>query len=149
MASILVAEDDRDIRVIVSHLLEAEGHQVQQLKDGDSVIDHLTWAPPDLLVLDIMMPGQDGYQVLDEMRAGGLAPNTKVLILTARNLETDRERSYALGASLHLTKPFDPDELIGSVRQILSMSTADLEIFRERQRDQARLLDQIETAFGS
>lgn len=148
MARILIAEDDADIRGIVTHALVEAGHDVSAVKDGESVVERLTWAPPDLLILDIMMPGQDGYSVLEEMRSQEVAKDTKVLILTAKNLEKDVERSYRLGASFHMTKPFDPDELIEATRKVLNTSDSDLQALREEEADKARLLSQIESVFG-
>lgn len=149
MARILIAEDDADIRGIVTHVLVEAGHDVSAVKDGESVVERLTWAPPDLLILDIMMPGQDGYSVLKEMRSQDVAKETKVLVLTAKNREADVERSYRLGASFHMTKPFDPDELVEATRKVLDTSDQDLKSLQEQEADKARLLSQIESVFGN
>ncbi|MEO8323441.1 MAG: response regulator [Actinomycetota bacterium] len=148
MAQILIAEDDADIRRIVIHALVEAGHDVSAVKDGESVVERLTWAPPELLILDIMMPGQDGYSVLEEMRSQEVAKETQVMVLTAKNREKDVERSYRLGAAFHMTKPFDPDELVGVVRRILDMSATEAAAEREQEADKAHLLSQIETVFG-
>ncbi len=148
MARVLIAEDDADISTIVSHLLGEEGHDVSVLADGDSVVERLSWAPTDLLILDIMMPGLDGYEILEKMRDGSVPGDTRVLVLTARNRESDWKRSYELGATFHMTKPFDPEELVATVRKVLEMTDDELADLREHEAGRASLLSQIEQVFG-
>jgi DNA-binding response OmpR family regulator len=148
MARILVAEDDADIRHLVTQLLIDEGHEVAAAKDGDLAVDKLLEDLPDILILDIMMPGLDGYSVLEEMRSVGIDSAIKVMVLTARNSEQDFERSFALGACEHMTKPFDPEELVASVNKLLSLSRSEILRHREEERDRAHLLSQLESILG-
>lgn len=98
-------------------------------------------------MLDLMLPGMDGFQVLTEMMACGLTERVKVLVLTARGAEQDWQRAFELGAVRYVTKPFDPAELIHTVAELLRSSHAELAAQRERQRDRARLLSQLESLF--
>jgi DNA-binding response OmpR family regulator len=148
MARILVAEDDADIRHLVTQLLVDEGHEVAAAQDGDLAVDKLLEDLPDILILDIMMPGLDGYSVLEEMRAVGIDSAIKVMVLTARKSEQDFERSFALGACEHMTKPFDPGELVASVNKLLSLSREEILRHREEERDRAHLLSQLESILG-
>ena len=148
MARILVAEDDGDIRQILKHLLDAAGHDVVLANDGDAAREILLSDPPDVLVLDVMMPHKDGYEVLREMDAAGLRGRTKVLVLTAKTSERDWEMSLELGADCHMPKPFDTEELLDKVEELLAASEDELQTRREQERDRAHLLSQLESIFG-
>src|SRR5688572_9753014 len=106
MARILVVDDDPDIRRLLQVILVDEDHDVTCVNDGDAALESLSQEPPDLLVLDVMMPRKDGFMVLKEMRSTPARDTTKVLILTARTAEVDWVRGYKLGADQYLTKPF-------------------------------------------
>jgi DNA-binding response OmpR family regulator len=148
LARILVAEDDADIRHIVAQLLLDEGHEVATVGDGGLAVDRLLADPPDILILDVMMPELDGYSVLEELRDAGVDSAIKVLVLSARGTERDFERSFALGACRHMTKPFDPDELVESVNELLSMTRDELVQRRDEERQRAHLLSQLESIFS-
>lgn len=148
MARILIAEDDPDIRQLVTHTLADEGHEIATAKDGTTALEMLIANPPDLLVLDLMMPGVDGYGVLKEMDECGLRESTKVLVLTAKGSERDWERGFELGADQYMTKPFDPDEVVGMVNELLALTKEELKAQREQELDKAHLLSQLESLFG-
>ena len=148
MARILIAEDDADIRQLVTHTLADEGYEIATAKDGTSALDMMLANPPDLLVLDLMMPGIDGFGVLEAMQESGLKDTTKVLVLTAKGSESDWERGFELGADQYMTKPFDPDEVVDSVKDLLSLSKEELKAKREQELDKAHLLSQLESLFG-
>jgi DNA-binding response OmpR family regulator len=148
MARIVVAEDDADIRHLITQLLVDEGHEVSAFKDGDSAVDKLLEDPPDLLIVDIMMPGLDGYSVIAELRDQGVLSAIKVMVLSARSGEGDYQRSYAMGAFAHVSKPFDPDELVAKVTELLVMSKDELKKRRESERERAYLLSQLESIFS-
>jgi DNA-binding response OmpR family regulator len=148
MARILVADDDADIRQLVIYALADEGHEVSVAKNGQEAIEHVTASPPDLLLLDIMMPEVDGYDVLRALEQQGMSGITKILVLTAKGSERDWKLGYDLGADRYMTKPFDPDELLETVNDILTSTTEELAAKREEEQDRANLLSQLESIFG-
>jgi DNA-binding response OmpR family regulator len=149
MARILIAEDNAEIRTLVSSILVEEGHKVGVAQNGQQALDMLTDEPPDLLVLDIMMPQMDGYTVLKELRTSGVKDAMKILVLTAKTSESDWVRGYKLGADAYLTKPFDTDELINGIEDLLSSTKEQLRVRREKELDKAQLLSRLETIFDA
>ncbi|HEV3471630.1 MAG TPA: response regulator [Actinomycetota bacterium] len=148
MARILIADDDPDIRQLVIYTLADEGHEVAVAKDGKEAIDHFATGPPDLLILDIMMPELDGYGVLRELGEQDTRGDAKILVLTAKGSEHDWKLGYDLGADRYITKPFDPEELITTANELLSASQEELAARREEEQDRANLLSQLESIFG-
>jgi DNA-binding response OmpR family regulator len=148
MARILIADDDPDIRQLVIYALADEGHEVSVAKDGQEAVDHVAESPPDLMLLDIMMPELDGYDVLRTLDERGIRGFTKILVLTAKGSERDWKLGYDLGADRYMTKPFDPDELLQTVNDMLTASNEELEAKREEEQDRANLLSQLESIFG-
>ena len=148
MAEVLVVDDDPDIRMLVAFALEDSGYTVRQASDGASAVEALEQKAPDAMVLDVMMPGMDGFGVLKNMRQRNIAPKTRTLILTCKTEERDHLRGWELGADEYLTKPFDPEELVLCVKRILQMSAEQLEQKRESELQKAELLDRLEAAFS-
>jgi DNA-binding response OmpR family regulator len=149
MARILIAEDNAEIRALVSSILVEEGHKVSVAQNGQQGLDMLMEDPPDILVLDIMMPQMDGYSVLKELKSSGVKDQMKILILTAKTSESDWVRGYKLGADSYLTKPFDTDELINAIEDLLSSTKEQLRVRREQELDKAQLLSRLESIFDS
>jgi DNA-binding response OmpR family regulator len=149
MARILIAEDNAEIRALVSSILVEEGHKVSVAQNGQQGLDMLMEDPPDILVLDIMMPQMDGYTVLKELKSSGVKDQMKILILTAKTSESDWVRGYKLGADSYLTKPFDTDELINAIEDLLSSTKEQLRVRREQELDKAQLLSRLESIFDS
>jgi DNA-binding response OmpR family regulator len=147
MAQILVVDDDPDIRRLLGVLLEGEGHNVASAPDGDKALELISGTHPDLIILDVMMPKKDGYTVLKEMKASGIRETTKVLVLTARAAESDWLRGYKLGADQYLTKPFDTDEFLNLVNDLLGMTQDQLKLRRLAELDRAQLLSKLEAIF--
>ena len=147
MAEVLVVDDDPDIRMLVAFALEDSGHTVRQAEHGDAGLEALEQKAPDCMVLDVMMPGLDGFGVLWAMRQRKIAPKTRVIILTCKTEERDHLRGYELGADEYLTKPFDPEELVARVKFLLAASDDQLEQRREAELQKAELLDRLEAAF--
>ena len=114
-ARILVVDDEPTVREVVVHYLQRDGYVVHQLDRGDLVEDAVTTFQPDLIVLDIMLPGLSG---LDVLRSIG-ATRIPVIMLTARVEEADRVLGLELGADDYVTKPFSPRELVARVRTVL------------------------------
>ncbi len=117
MASILVVEDNADLALGLRNNLEIEGHTVSVVADGARGLERIQTAPPDLVILDLMLPGLDGIQVLRGLRESG--SNVPVLILTARGEESDKVRGLRLGADDYVTKPFGLLELLARVDALL------------------------------
>ena len=114
MAAILVVDDDAPIRRMLGRTLESSGYEVAFAVDGGDALAALERSVPDLLVLDVAMPGVDGFAVCRRLRARGLA--TPVLLLTARDAVEDRVRGLDAGADDYLTKPFDFEVLLARIR---------------------------------
>jgi DNA-binding response OmpR family regulator len=116
MTTILIVEDERNLSNLIRGNLEEEGHRVQQAFDGPSALRTATAGAPDLIILDIMLPGMDGLEVCRRLRQQSIVP---ILMLTARAEEIDRVLGLELGADDYLTKPFSMRELRARVRSIL------------------------------
>lgn len=149
MARILIAEDNAEIRTLVSSILVEEGHKVGVAQNGQQALDMMLDDAPDVLVLDIMMPQMDGYTVLKELKSSGIKETMKILILTAKTSESDWVRGYKLGADSYLTKPFDTDELINGIEDLLASTKEQLRVRREAELDKAQLLSRLESIFDS
>ena len=114
---ILVVEDDRKVASFIRKGLEEEGHTVDVAPDGEAALERALDAPPDLLVLDVMLPRRDGFSVLKALRADGV--KAPVLMLTARDAVSDRVAGLDSGADDYLTKPFAFRELLARIRALL------------------------------
>jgi two-component system, OmpR family, alkaline phosphatase synthesis response regulator PhoP len=117
MTRVLIVEDNADLAYGLRNNLEIEGYDVEVAADGARGLERVRAAPPDLLILDLMLPELDGFRVLRTLRAEGLA--MPVLILTARGEESDKVRGLKLGADDYVTKPFGLLELLARVEALL------------------------------
>ena len=123
---ILVVEDDDDIRELVAFSLEDEGYRVEQAADGLRGLELAEELQPDLIILDLMLPGRDGLSVCRELhRRASDTPPSPVLMLTARGEEMDRIIGFEYGADDYVVKPFNIRELMLRVRAILRRKNAD------------------------
>jgi DNA-binding response OmpR family regulator len=113
---VLVADDDRDVRALVRALLERSGHEVVEAADGKECVRALYERRPELVVLDVGMPGLNGWQALERIREVADVP---VLLLTARGDELDRVRGLRAGADDYVSKPFGRQELLARVEALL------------------------------
>ncbi|MCU0309776.1 MAG: response regulator transcription factor [Acidimicrobiales bacterium] len=114
--TVLVVDDEPTVRDVVAEYLRREGYEVHALGDGSAATDWLAVNTPDLVVLDVMLPGTDGLTVLKELRRGSDVP---VILLTARVEEVDRILGLELGADDYVVKPFSPREVAARVRSVL------------------------------
>lgn len=121
---ILVVDDEPDIIALVAYHLVKHGYRVSTASDGIEAIRAAKQDLPALIILDLMLPGKSGYEVLEELRAGPATKDTAVLMLTARKEEEDRIRGLALGADDYLTKPFGVSELLARIRVALRHARA-------------------------
>jgi DNA-binding response OmpR family regulator len=114
--TILVVDDDEQLLKIVTHNLEAEGYQVLTVRDGTQAVATIERQTPALVLLDVMLPRMDGFQVLQRVREFSAVP---IIMLTARGRGQDKVKGLDLGADDYLTKPFRVDELLARVRAVL------------------------------
>jgi two-component system response regulator MtrA len=117
MTRVLVVEDNANLAFGLTRSLESEGYEVESAEDGSRGFELARSTNPDLVVLDLMLPGMDGYTILKKLRAEG--KDVPVLILTARGEEADKVFGFRLGADDYVTKPFSLSELLARVQAIL------------------------------
>ena len=120
-STILIVDDDRDIRTLLADYLESNGYRTIAAADGTGMWKALDDARPDLIVLDLNMPGDDGLTLCRKLRATSSLP---VIMLTARNEPLDRILGLEMGADDYLPKPFEPRELLARIRSVLRRSHA-------------------------
>ena len=116
---VLFADDDPGMRAIVLMNLEAEGFEVTVVRDGEAALAAIETTLPDLIVLDVMMPGRDGYDVLRQLKDDDRTAGIPVVLLTAKAADTDVWEGWKSGADYYMTKPFDPDELARFAHHVL------------------------------
>jgi two-component system phosphate regulon response regulator PhoB len=124
-ASILVVEDEEDIRELVRFNLSKEGFQVRAVATGEEGLATAEFRPPDLLLLDLMLPGVDGLTVCRKMKGNPKTRGVSIVILTAKGEETDVVAGLNLGADDYITKPFSPSVLVARVKAVLRRGEAD------------------------
>jgi two-component system, OmpR family, phosphate regulon response regulator PhoB len=120
MTSVLVVDDDPDVCDLVTYKLEQSGFDVRRASDGDAALREVAGKVPDLVLLDIMMPGISGLEVLQRWRADAATAAMPVILLTAKAQENDVERGFELGADDYVVKPFSPRELVRRVTAVIS-----------------------------
>ena len=117
--TILVVDDEANIVELAALYLEQEGFRVLSAADGASALEMIARQPPALLVLDLMLPEVDGWEVCRQLRSGRVAPDLPTIMLTARDDDVDKIVGLELGADDYVTKPFNPRELVARVKAIL------------------------------
>jgi CheY-like chemotaxis protein len=122
MAKILIAEDDRAVRSLIRMTLDAGVTQILEVEDGTSALELAHAELPELIFLDWSMPGSDGVEVCRALRDDPRTAHIKIVMLTARADEGDRETALAAGADDYITKPFSPLELLDKVIEVLGPS---------------------------
>src|SRR3954451_8609114 len=124
LGRVLVVDDDDVIRQLISVNLELEGFEVATAVDGQDCLDKVKDVKPAVITLDIMMPRLDGWEAAGQLRADPDTAGIKVVLLSARAQEADLQRGSRIGVDAYLTKPFDPDELIATVRRLAREAAA-------------------------
>lgn len=119
---VLVVDDEANIVELAQMYLEQEGFRVQAAGDGAKALEIVARRPPALMVLDLMLPQVDGWEVCRRVRSGKAAPDLPIIMLTARDDDVDKIVGLELGADDYLTKPFNPRELVARVKAILRRS---------------------------
>ncbi|MGB2757592.1 MAG: response regulator [Acidimicrobiia bacterium] len=121
MARVLVVDDDPEIRDLLSVNLAASGHEVLDAQDGPSALELLASARPDVILLDVMMPTMDGFEVLEQLKkADASVASIPVVMVTGRTAPEDRFRGGVEGALVYVTKPFDLEVVIATIEQLLT-----------------------------
>jgi DNA-binding response OmpR family regulator len=118
---VLVVDDEPNIVLSLEFLMRRAGFEVQVARSGGEALKALEGEPPDLMLLDVMMPEFDGYEVCERIRARPEWRHTKIIMLTARGREAERERGLALGADAYVTKPFSTRDLVDQVKRMLEV----------------------------
>jgi DNA-binding response OmpR family regulator len=116
---VLIADDEPNIVISLEFLMKREGHRVTVARDGDAALDAIRRERPDLVLLDVMMPGRSGFEVCQAVRADEALAAVKILMLSAKGRDTDLAKGSALGADAYMTKPFSTRELADKVRELL------------------------------
>jgi DNA-binding response OmpR family regulator len=118
---ILIADDEPNIVVSLEFLMKREGFEVQVASDGEAALQCMAALMPDLVLLDIMLPKKDGFEVCQQIRARPEWQSVKVVMLTAKGRDTEVAKGLALGADAYMTKPFSTKDLVVQVRQLLGL----------------------------
>ncbi len=117
---VLLAEDELNIVESLSYLLERTGYSIAVETDGRKALETALRDTPDVLILDVMLPGLDSYEILRRLRADSRTVALPILILTAKGQAEDRQTAFALGADLFITKPFSNSDITDAVKQLSS-----------------------------
>ena len=129
--TIFIVEDEPDLRETLAYNLSQEGFKVEEFSDAESCLEKINKKAPDLLILDLMLPGMSGLDLCKEIRANKSLSNLAIIMLTAKGEEIDRIIGFELGADDYVTKPFSVRELILRVKVILKKQTESLENIEE------------------
>jgi DNA-binding response OmpR family regulator len=120
---VLIADDDRDIARFLEVNLRLEGFDVICAHDGNDALAKALDLQPNLILLDVMMPGMDGFEVCSKLRADSRGLDVPVIMLTAKSMSNDRTDGFSVGADDYVTKPFEPMELVARVAARLHQTT--------------------------
>jgi twitching motility two-component system response regulator PilH len=119
MGKVMVVDDALSELKMIEGILKSAGHQVITYDGGEALEDHIADERPDVLLLDIVMPNRNGYDVLRGIRKDPRTKDTPVVFVSSKNQESDRVWGKKQGAAEYLTKPFTPDQLLGVIRQFV------------------------------
>ncbi len=117
--SVLVVEDEPNIVLSLEYVIRKAGYEVRVARDGEEALKAVEEAAPDLILLDVMIPKRDGYDVCQTIRANPAWNDVNIIMLTARGREVEREKGLALGADAYITKPFSTRELTDRLKRVL------------------------------
>lgn len=117
-ARILIAEDDRHIMESLTFVLERDGHAVTAAFDGEEAIRQLRGAPPDMIILDLMLPKMTGFEVLKQVKSDASLRSVPVIVLTAKGQAQDRRMAEEIGVAAFMTKPFSNRDIVAAVRRV-------------------------------
>ncbi|MBE9520472.1 MAG: response regulator [Proteobacteria bacterium] len=115
----MIVDDEPNIVLSLEFLMKKEGYEFQAVTNGEEALQAVKEKTPDLILLDVMMPRKDGYEVCQELRSNPDWQNIKIIMLTAKGRDVEREKGLALGADDYITKPFATRELVEKVNTLL------------------------------
>lgn len=118
--TILIADDETNIVISLEFLMKREGFGVVVATDGEAALRAVEAQAPDLILLDVMLPKKDGFEVCQQIRANPVWQSVKIVMLTAKGRETEVAKGLALGADAYMTKPFSTRDLVAQVKQLLA-----------------------------
>jgi DNA-binding response OmpR family regulator len=120
MPRILIVDDEPNIVLALELLMKREGYEIRTVGDGERAVEAVETFRPDLILLDVMMPRMDGYEVCQRIRADATLKDISIVMLTAKGREVEKEKGLALGADLYITKPFSTREVVRKVKELLA-----------------------------
>lgn len=118
---VLIADDEQNIVISIEFLMKREGFQVLIANDGEDALAKVQSERPDLVLLDVMMPKKNGYEVCQSIKSDPALASTKVLMLTAKGRDTEVAKGLAIGADAYMTKPFSTRDLVAKARALLAL----------------------------
>ena len=116
---ILIVDDEPNIVISLEFLMKREGFETEVAADGEAALEALARDRPDLVVLDVMLPRMNGFEVCRQIRSNPDSRDLKILMLTAKGRETEVARGLGLGADAYVTKPFSPKDLVAQIKRLL------------------------------
>jgi len=116
---VLIADDEPNIVMSLEFLMQRAGYQVQVASNGEEALRFATELPPDLMLLDVMLPRMSGFEVCQKVRENAACGAVKIIMLTAKGRDTEMAKGLAMGADAYVTKPFSTKDLLAQVKQIL------------------------------
>lgn len=117
---ILLVDDEPNIIIPIEFLMKQQGFQVEKAYSGAEALTRMQQYLPNIVILDVMMPGMNGFEVAQQIRNNPRFENTRIIFLTARGTTEDKWKGYAKGGEAYLTKPFDNDELVQLVNELVA-----------------------------
>lgn len=120
MYKILVADDEKTLRLLIAGTLEIGNYNILEANNGIMALEMIKRERPDLVILDVMMPGMTGYEVCKNIKTNPEFKDIKILILTAKGQQSDKEAAWEAMADFYLSKPFSPVQLLSMVEEILN-----------------------------
>lgn len=119
LTKVLIADDEPSLRTLLRAVISSEdGYEIDEAKDGDEVLVKIKTYQPDILILDVMMPGQSGFEVCEKIKKTEELKDIVIIILTAKGQSTDRDWAKSVGADFFFSKPFSPLELLEVIKKI-------------------------------
>lgn len=117
--TILIADDEPNIVISLEYLLQRDGYQVRVARNGQEALDAIQASPPDLVLLDVMLPLVSGFEVCQKVRENPALADMRIVMLTAKGRDVEMSKGLALGANAYVTKPFSTQDLLAQVRALL------------------------------
>lgn len=117
--TILIADDEPNIVISLEYLLQRDGYQVRVARNGQEALEAIQASPPDLVLLDVMLPLVSGFEVCQKVRENPALAGMRIVMLTAKGRDVEMSKGLALGANAYVTKPFSTQDLLAQVRALL------------------------------